>query len=48
MQQFISNFNQLSMFRAIISPILRGTYLLVTRMTWSPAGNFFGALYHKL
>ena len=26
--QFINNFNQLNMFRAIVSPILRSTYLL--------------------
>jgi len=36
---FIDNYNQLSMFRAIISPILRSTRL--------PAGSIARALYRK-
>ena len=40
MQQFINNFNQLNMFRAIMSPILRNARL--------PAGSIVGALCQKL
>jgi len=42
---FIDNYNQLNMFRAIISPILRST-----RSLWYNATAMLpdGALYHKL
>ena len=39
--QFINNFNQLNMFRAIVSPILRSTRLclqLVVQITDDAAG----------
>jgi len=39
---FIDNYNQLNIFRAIISPILTRTSSL------SPAGSIVSALYHKL
>jgi hypothetical protein len=45
---FTDNYNQLNMFRAIISPILRRTTLWYKAPTMLPAGNFFGPLYHKL
>ena len=39
---FIDNYNQLNMIRAITSPILRSTSSL------SSSGSIIGALYHKL
>jgi len=36
------------MFRAIIPPILRNIGLCYNAPKKLPAGNFFGALYHKL
>ena len=48
----IDNYNQLNMFRAIISPILRSTdcvySLWYNAPTMLPAGSIVGALYHKL
>jgi len=52
---FIINFNQLNMFRAIISPILRSNETVFTAcgtmhrrccllITWSPEGSIIGAL----
>jgi len=50
--QFINKFNQLNMFRAIISPILRSTRLCLqlwyNAPTVLPAGSIIGALYHSL
>jgi len=45
---FTDNYNQLNIFRAIISPILRSTRLWYNAPTTLPAGNIAGALYHKL
>ena len=47
--QFINNFNQLNMFRVVVSSILRKTTLcLQSAGDMSPAGSIVGALYHKL
>ena len=51
--QIINNFNQLNMFRAIISPILRSTRLFVYSLwynapTMLPARSIARTLYHKL
>jgi len=45
---FIDNYNQLNIFRAIISPILRSTRLWYNAPEMLPAGSVVGALYHKL
>jgi len=54
-QRFISNSNQLNMFRTMILPIFRSIRLGVTacgimhlRCCRPPAGNIVGILYHKL
>jgi len=45
---FIDNYNQLNMFRAIISPILRSSRLWHKAPSKLPAGSIDGALYHSL
>jgi len=40
--QFISNFNQLNMFRAIISPILRSVIFFITLLVISISSTCFG------
>jgi len=45
---FINNYNQLNMFRVIISPILRRTRLWYNAPAILPAVSIAGALYHKL
>ena len=51
-QRFIDNFNQLNMFRAIFSPILRSTDSVYSLWYNAPmmlsAGSYVAALYHKL
>ena len=47
--QFINNFNQLNIFRAVVSSILRNTRLcLQPAGDMSPAGCVVGALHDKL
>jgi len=45
---FIDNYNQLNMFRATISPILRSTRLCLQLVVQCTDSSIVGALYHKL